>query len=108
MQLRYDLIGGGFGSRTLFHDHGCICEDKFITLADSLHGQINEIVKHQFALIEMDMEILKAKNVIEESERDPMFKGKVGAEVKRAKREIERLGRVVESDAQECTPRGQS
>jgi hypothetical protein len=96
MQLRYNLIGGRFGSPTLFHDHRRICENNFRTLADSLHGQINEIVKQQLALVEMDMQILKAENVIEESERDPMFKGKVGAEVKRAKREIKRLGRVVE------------
>jgi hypothetical protein len=99
MPRRHAIIQGRFGSPALFYDHRRICKKKFYALADRLHGQINEIVKHQVALIEMDMQILTAENCVSESERDPAFKRNVGAAVERAKEELRRLNHVVGTDA---------
>jgi hypothetical protein len=58
---------------------------------------VNEIVNQQVGLVEADLQMLRDENVVLESERDPEFRRRVGAEVERARGEVERIGRVVEN-----------
>jgi len=53
------------------------------------------IVKEQTELVEADLQMLRNENVVLESERDPEFRIRVGAEVEWARREVERIGRTV-------------
>jgi hypothetical protein len=57
---------------------------------------VNEIVNQQVGLVEADLQMLRDENVVLESERDPEFRRRVGAEVERVRGEVERIGRVVE------------
>lgn len=56
---------------------------------------MNEIVNQQVGLVEGDLHMLRDKNVVLESERDPEFRRRVMAEVERVRGEVERIGRVV-------------
>jgi hypothetical protein len=60
-----------------------------------MQEKLIEVVSEQVELVEADLQLLRDGNAILESERDLGFKKRVGAEVERAKREVERLGRVV-------------
>jgi hypothetical protein len=57
---------------------------------------VNEIINQQVGLVEADLQMLRDENVVLESERDPEFRRRVGAEVERVRGEVERIGRVVE------------
>ncbi|RYP50632.1 hypothetical protein DL768_003914 [Monosporascus sp. mg162] len=93
---RKDLITGKFGSPSLFNDHRHDCKEKFRDIARGLQDKVNEIVNQQVGLIEADLQMLRDENVMLESERDPEFRRRVGAEVERVKGEVDRIGRVVE------------
>lgn len=53
------------------------------------------VVRQQVGYVETDLDVLRNENAVLESERDPEFKRRVETETERARREIERLGRVV-------------
>ncbi|RYO90874.1 hypothetical protein DL766_001625 [Monosporascus sp. MC13-8B] len=77
---RKALITGKFGSPSLFNDHRHDCKAKFRDIARRLQDKVNEIVNHQVGLIEADLRMLRDENVMLESERDPEFRMRVGAE----------------------------
>ncbi|KAF2194396.1 hypothetical protein K469DRAFT_495226, partial [Zopfia rhizophila CBS 207.26] len=93
---RKDLITGKFSSPSLFNDHRRDCKEKFRDIARGLQDKVNEIVNQQVGLVEADLQMLRDENVVLESERDPEFRRRVGAEVERVKWEVDRIGRVVE------------
>jgi hypothetical protein len=57
---------------------------------------MEEVVEQQIELMEADLQMLRDENVVLESERDPGFRMRVGAEVEWARLEAERIGRMVE------------
>lgn len=57
---------------------------------------MKEIVNQQVWLVEADLQVLKDENVVLQSERDPEFRRRVGAEVERVRREVEGIRRAVE------------
>lgn len=59
---------------------------------------MTEVVKVQVESIEADMQMLRDGNAILESERDTDFKKRVEEEVRTVKRDLDRLGRVVDVD----------
>ncbi|KAF2688370.1 hypothetical protein K458DRAFT_414140 [Lentithecium fluviatile CBS 122367] len=93
---RKDLITGKFGSPSLFNDHRRKCKESFRAIARALQEQVDEIVNQQVELVEADLRMLRDENVVLESERDPEFRRRVGAEVERVMGEVERIGHVVE------------
>ncbi|RYP01347.1 hypothetical protein DL765_010864 [Monosporascus sp. GIB2] len=93
---RKNLITGKFGSPSLFNDHRRDCKEKFRDIARGLQDKVNEVVNQQVGLIEADLRMLRDENVILESERDPEFRGRVGAEVESVRGEVDRIGRLVE------------
>ncbi|RYO81753.1 hypothetical protein DL764_009715 [Monosporascus ibericus] len=93
---RKNLITGKFGSPSLFNDHRRDCKERFRDIARGLQDKVNEVVNQQIGLVEADLQMLRDENVMLESERDPEFRRRVGAEVERVKGEVDRIWRVVE------------
>jgi hypothetical protein len=64
-----------------------------------MQEKLVDVVNEQVEMVEADLQLLRDGNVIAESERDVGFKRRVGTEVESAKREVERLGAVIEDGA---------
>jgi hypothetical protein len=93
---RKNLISGRFGSPSLFNDHRRDCKEKFRDIARELQDEVSEIVNQQVSLVEADLQTLRDRNVVLESESNPEFRRRLRTEVERIKGEVERIGRVVE------------
>jgi hypothetical protein len=86
---RKNLITGRFGARGLFRKG-------FEDIAGALEDQLLEAVEEQVELVRANLQVLRDENVVLESERDPGFRRRVGAEMERVMGQVEELGRVVQ------------
>jgi hypothetical protein len=92
---RKDIITGGFGSPNLFVSHRRRLQELFKVAADALQEKILAVVHQQLAFVMADIETLKSENVILESERNPDFRLRLEEEMRVAKPEVERIGRLL-------------
>jgi hypothetical protein len=93
---RKNLITGRFGARGLFEEHRRECRKGFEDIAGALEDQLLEAVEEQVELVRANLQVLRDENVVLESERDPGFRRRVGAEMERVMGQVEELGRVVQ------------
>ncbi|PVH91907.1 hypothetical protein DM02DRAFT_544867, partial [Periconia macrospinosa] len=88
---RKSLITARFGSRELLHEHLRELQTSYNSLVDELEKRIIDIVEEQVQVITNDLDVIRNNNVIEESERDPEFRARLEAEVRRVSEELEGL-----------------
>lgn len=69
-------------------------KDEFNTLADDLQSDVQTAVRTHLDVIRGTLDIIRSENVALESEQDPEFRGRVGAEVGRAKDKVRRIQAV--------------
>ena len=93
---RKDCITNGFGSPDLFARHRRLFKDQFREIVNHLQDSVGDMVQEQITLIEADLQMLKDKNAVLESEKNPDFKNRVQEELERVRVEVEGIGRVLE------------
>jgi len=93
---RKDCITNGFGSQNLFIRHRRLFKDQFREIVNQLQVSVGDMVQEQIMLIEADLRMLKDKNAISKSERNPDFRNRVQEELERVRVEVEGIGRVLE------------
>jgi hypothetical protein len=94
---RKKLITDKFSSPSLFEEHRLQCRKKFRDMTEKLQEGLSRVVEEQVNYITADLDMLRGENAVLESEKNPRFRMRVKKGVERAKREADRIARVVEA-----------